>query len=143
LCGVLDNSVGVAQAAERRGVWLIGHNTDLSSFAPTRCLSGTRWIWGRLYSTEVNAMLANTWRGGTDASGGLKEGFVGITNFLPAVPRTVQDEVERVRNLIISGERSVYAGPIRDNTGAVRVPAGQTLTHPQIMAIDWQVEGLK
>jgi len=53
VCGILDNSVAVAQVAEKKGVYLIGHNTDLSKFAPTMQLAGTQWLWGGLFSKVV------------------------------------------------------------------------------------------
>jgi basic membrane protein A len=143
ITGVLDNSVGVAQTAERLGAWLIGHNADLSPFAPTRQLVGTRWLWGKLYEEELRQMLDGSWRGGSDRQGGLKEGYVGITGFSPAVPAEVQQEVMAARDEIVSGKRAVYRGPIRDNTGIERVPAGKTLSHEEVMGIEWLVEGVR
>jgi basic membrane protein A len=143
VCGVLDNSVGVAQAAERRGAWLIGHNTDLTKFAPTRQLVGTHWLWGKLYEDEVHRMLDGTWQGGGDLAGGLREGYVGFTEFSSSVPPQVQQEVAATRERISSGALAVYAGPIRDNTGQERVPAGKTLSHDETMAIDWLIEGVR
>lgn len=143
VCGVLDNSVGVAQAAERRGAWLIGHNMDLSTFASTRHMVGTRWLWGNLYKDELGEMVDGSWSGGKDRAGGLKEGYVGITGFSPTVPGDVQASVMAARDKLISGELSVYAGPIRDNAGTIRVPEGKTLTHDEIMGIDWLVEGAR
>jgi len=143
VCGILDNSVSVAQTAERRGVMLIGHNTDLSRFAPKSCLVGTRWLWGKLYADAIEQMIAGTWKGTDgDLNGGFNKGYVGITDFNSSVPEPVkQAALETIEN-IKSGELQVYSGPIKDNTGHVVVPAGTTLTHDQIMAMDWMVEGL-
>jgi basic membrane protein A len=144
ICGVLDNSVGVAQAVEKNGkAWLIGHNTDLSKFAPTRHLVGTRWLWGKLYQEEVQAVLNGTWKGGSDRAGGLKEGYVGITDFSTPVPDEVRKEVQAARDKITQGTLAVYTGPLRDNAGKERVAAGRTLTHEDIMAMDWLVEGVR
>lgn len=143
ICGVLDNSVGVARAAEKRDTWFIGHNTDLSRFAPTRQLVGTRWVWGNFYEDAARMMLENKWQGGTDMAGGLRSGYVGLTDFSPSVPEDVKQEVLVAQRRLTNGEISVYAGPISDNTGRVIVPAGETLTHEATMAIDWLVEGVR
>jgi basic membrane protein A len=143
VCGVLDNSVGVAQAAERRGVWLIGHNTDLTKFAPTRDLVGTHWLWGKLYEDEVRKMLDGTWTGGSDLNGGLKQGYVGITDFSNQVPDNIQKDVLAARDEILSGKLAVYTGLIRDNAGKERVSAGKSLTPEEVMAMDWLVEGVR
>lgn len=143
VCGVLDNSVGVAQAAEKRGAWLIGHNADLSKFAPTRQLAATRWLWGKLYEDEVRLMLKGAWKGGSDWTGGLHEGYVGITDLSSQVPADVRQEVSDAQERLASSSLQVYAGPIRDNQGKERIPAGTSLSHDQVMTIDWLVEGVR
>jgi basic membrane protein A len=143
VCGVLDNSVGVAQAAERRGVWLIAHNADLSKFAPTRQLAGTHWLWGKLFEDEISEILNGTWKGGIDRYGGLRDGYVGITDLSPSVPDEVKQIVTATRERIASGSLQIFTGPIADNTGKERVPAGSTLSHDQVMAVDWLVEGVR
>jgi len=143
VCGVLDNSVGVAQAAEKRGTWFIGHNIDLSEFAPKRQLAATRWLWGKLYEDEISAMLTDRWTGGANRSGGLREGYVGTTNFSESVPAEVQKQVTAARERLESGSLAVFSGPIRDNGGTERVPAGAILSHDEIMRIDWLIEGVR
>ena len=88
-------------------------------------------------------MVEGSWSGGQDRVGGLKEGYVGITGFSPVVPGEVQKEVAAARDKIVAGTLAVYAGPIRDNKGAVRVAAGKTLTHDEVMAVDWLAEGVR
>jgi basic membrane protein A and related proteins len=143
VCGVLDNSVGVAQAAERRGVWLIAHNADLSKFAPTRQLAGTHWLWGKLFEDEIREISSGAWKGGTDKNGGLRQGYVDITGFSSNVPDDVKQLVNARREEIASGSLQIFKGPITDNTGKVRVPEGSTLSHNEVMAIDWLVEGVR
>jgi basic membrane protein A and related proteins len=36
----------------------------------------------------------------------------------------------------------VFAGPIKDQAGAVKVPAGKTLTDPELQRLNWYVEGV-
>lgn len=144
LTGVLDNSVAVAKTAEKRGVMLIGHNTDLSGFAPRAHLVGTRWLWGKIYSDAAENMTSGVWKGTDgDLNGGFKEGYVGITDFGATVPesvrKTAMDAIEKIK----AGELAIYRGPIRDNKGNVAVPDGKTLSHGEIMGMDWLVEGVK
>lgn len=144
LCGVLDNSVAVATTAEKRGAMLIGHNTDLSQFAPNACLVGTRWLWGQLYRDAIEKMASGKWSGlDGDLNGGFKEGYVGITEFNARVPEAVRksalDAIEKIK----AGDLAVYRGPIRDNTGKVVVPEGAVLSHNEIMGMDWLAEGVR
>ena len=135
--------MAVAQTAEKRGVYFIGHNADLSKFAPKMHLAGTLWLWSGLYTKVAEDILNNQWKGGIDYNGGLDKGYVGITDFNPVVPQEVRDEVLNAKEMIASGKLAVYRGPIKDNKGKLRVKEGETLTHEQIMAMDWMVEGIK
>ena len=142
--GVLDNSVAVAQTAEKRGVYLIGHNADLSRFAPTMCLASTEWLWGKLYEDVLAQMLANQWSGtGGDVHGGLAKGYVGVTQFSPKVPANIQKKATTALEELRAGTLAVYRGPIKDRTGKVVVKPGEVMPHEAIMAIDWLVEGVK
>ena len=144
VCGVLDNSVAVAQVAQKRGIYLIGHNTDLLDFAPDVCLVGTRWQWGKLYANAVTRMIEGTWKGTDgDLNGGFKEGYVGITAFHTKVPASIQTEVLQVIQKIQNGEIYIYSGPIRDNKGNIVIKSGEKLSHEQVMGIEWLVEGIK
>lgn len=144
LCGILDNSVAVAQTAEKRGVYLIGHNADLSSFAPNSCLVGTEWLWGKLYTDVIEKQFTEGLTSITDdVNGGFKEGYVGITGFNKVVPEEVKQEALHAIEAIKRGEIDVYAGPIRDNKGAIVVNENESLTHNQIMGIDWLIEGIR
>ena len=144
VCGVLDNSVAVAQTAQKRGVYLIGHNADLKNFAPDVCLNGTQWLWGKLYTDALKQMINGTWNGTNgDLNGGFKEGYVGITDFSSIVPEKVKNKANDTVNKFITGELTVYKGPIKDNKGNIVVKAGEKLTHGQIMGMNWLVDGIK
>ena len=36
----------------------------------------------------------------------------------------------------------VFTGPLKDQSGAVKVPAGKTLTDPELQRLNWYVEGV-
>jgi hypothetical protein len=37
---------------------------------------------------------------------------------------------------------TVFTGPLKDNTGQERMPAGQAMTAEQLLSMDWLVEGV-
>lgn len=143
LTGVLDNSVAVAQTAERLGAFVVGHNADLAKFAPTRILTGTEWRWGGLYADATNLVLEKTPFAGKHFTGGLKEGYVARTAYSAAVPEEARKAADDAAAKIVSGMLQVYAGPLSDNKGQVRVKTGEVLTHDQIMGMDWLIDGVR
>ena len=43
---------------------------------------------------------------------------------------------------IISGKETVFTGPIKDQTGTVRIPAGKTATDAELLGMNWLVQGI-
>jgi basic membrane protein A len=62
--------------------------------------------------------------------------------FGPKVPQAVQDQVMQVKADLEAGKTVVFKGPIKDQTGAVKIAEGAVLTDDQMSAVDWFVEGV-
>ncbi len=87
-------------------------------------------------------MADGSWKGGADAAGGLAEGMWHDWLFRPQFQARFRRSTDGAQK-IVEKKLAVYAGPLRDNTGKERVATGQTLSHDDIMAIDWLVEGVR
>ena len=60
----------------------------------------------------------------------------------PNVPEDVQTQVEQTFDDLASGAENPFVGPIKDNTGKVRVPSGEELSDKFLYGEwDWYVEG--
>jgi simple sugar transport system substrate-binding protein len=53
-----------------------------------------------------------------------------------------QKQVEAKREELAGGKWDVFTGPIKDQSGAVKVPAGKTLADPELQRLNWYVEGV-
>jgi basic membrane lipoprotein Med (substrate-binding protein (PBP1-ABC) superfamily) len=61
----------------------------------------------------------------------------------PNVSEDVQSQVEQTLEDLASGAENPFVGPIKDNTGKVRVPAGEELTDEFLYGQwEWFVEGI-
>ena len=76
-------------------------------------------------------------------AGGLDKGYVGLASFGPSVPESAKERAKQVIQAIIAGKTNVFSGPIKDNRGKERVAKGESLTVPQIVSMDWLVEGVR
>jgi basic membrane protein A len=99
------------------------------------------WGWGRLYQDVATSVIGRSWNN-QHLSGGFKQGYVDLAPFGPAVDGAAQARARAAVDQISSGKRNVFQGPIFDNAGKQRVPAGQALTVPQILSLDWAVKGV-
>jgi simple sugar transport system substrate-binding protein len=135
-------STAVMAAAEERGKLAVAYHSDMRSVAPKAQIVAVTHQWGDYYTQRVRQVQAGTWRSG-NLWGGIKDGLVRVEAFGPKVPRAVQAEVLKLQDDIAAGRLHPFSGPIKDNTGTERLAAGQTLSDPQILSINWLVEGVR
>jgi simple sugar transport system substrate-binding protein len=136
------DSPAVVQTAEKHGVHAFGWDSDMAKYGPHAELTASTENWADYYVDEVRKVMAGTWTGGRRIAYGLKENMVVLTPLNPSVPPDVARLFEEKKHDIIDGRLVPFGGPIKDNTGVVRLAAGSALTHEQLMSIDWYVEGV-
>jgi basic membrane protein A len=72
----------------------------------------------------------------------MKDNFVDIAPFGTSVPQNVRDAINQKKNALKDGSFYEFTGPIKDQSGAVHVPAGQKLTLNDVLTMDWFVQGV-
>jgi simple sugar transport system substrate-binding protein len=141
LCQNTD-SPAVVQVAEQRGVYAFGWDSDMAKYGPRAQLAANTQHWSDYYVQEVKKVIDGTWTGNRSTVWGLKEGMVVLASLNKSLPADVVKVFEERKAAIIAGKLHPFTGPLKDNTGAVKVAAGTTMTHEQLMAISWYVEGI-
>jgi simple sugar transport system substrate-binding protein len=129
------------QTAGSRGVWCFGQASDMSSFAPDHHATAILDVWAPYYIERVKAVLDGTWQT-SDVWYGFKEGMVEMAPYNPKLPAEVVEAAEAVRKGIIDGSLHPFAGPINDQSGAEKIPAGQVIPDGDLLGMDWYVEGV-
>ena len=133
------------QAAEARGKYGVGYNADMSKFAPKAVLTSPIWHWDVYYTQIVQAVQDGTWKS-DQYWGGWKEGVVDLAPIGTMVPDDVKKMAEDEIAKFKSGEQTIFTiltGPLKDNTGADKVPAGTVLTAEDLLSnMTWFVEGV-
>ena len=113
------------QAAASRGVKAFGQSTDMAKFATGSQLSASTDVWGPYYIKRIGDVLDGTWKS-TDTWGGFESGMLAMspfTNMPEDVAALATSTVEDIK----SGKNKVFVGPISDQSGTVKVPAGTTM----------------
>lgn len=129
------------QGAAEKGAWAIGSESDMTSFAPDKFLTGTVWDWCPFYTKAAEWVKGGTFKAG-EFYGGLDDGTVSIAPMNAAVPADVQKLVEEKKAALVKGEFDYWKGPLKDNSGGVAVADGATLTIADINGMNWLVEGV-
>jgi basic membrane protein A len=144
-CDVLaqhQDSTATQQAAEEKGVFAIGYDLDTSASAPKAYMTAPIWHWGKYYAAEVQKILDGNWKQ-ENYYGNIKDGLVDLVPLTANAPEGAQTAVDKAKAAIVDGSLNVFAGPIKDQTGAVKVPAGTAMTMDQMMSFDWFVKGVE
>lgn len=129
------------QGAAEKGAWAIGSESDMTSFAPDKYLTGTVWDWCPFYKKAVAMVKDGTFKAG-EFYGGLDDGTVSLAPINKAVPADVVAMVEEKKKGLSEGSFDYWKGPIKDNAGNVVVEEGKTLTIGDINGMKWLVEGV-
>lgn len=130
------------QVAQERGLYCFGQSSDMTRFGPKAHLTAIMDDWDGYYIGRVTDVLNGTWKS-TDTWGGFKEKMVVLAPYNPAIPKDVVDLAEKARMDIIAGTRHPFQGPVKDQAGKVVIAEGQHASDPQILKMDWYVEGVQ
>lgn len=130
------------QAAEQRGLMAFGQAWDMSSFAPKAHLTAIEDHWGGYYIDRIQAALDGTWEA-QSIWGGLKEGMVRMSPWNDSLPEDVVKAAELMRDGQADGSAHIFTGPIVDQEGTEKVPAGSKLDDATLLSLDWYVAGVQ
>lgn len=130
------------QAAEARGAYVIGYNSDMRRFAPNAFLTAPVWNWGALYTKLATQVHNGTWESRQIWSG-LKENLVQLADFSDQIPASVQTLVSEKTAAIKAGQFHPFTGPIKDQNGKIVVAAGETPEDGALLSMNYFVEGVQ
>jgi len=130
------------QAAEARGAYVIGYNSDMREFAPNAFLTAPIWNWGALYTKLAKEVNDGTWKS-TQIWDGMQQGLVELADFNAKVPADVQALVAEKAAAIKAGSLHPFAGPIKDQTGKEVVAAGKTHSDGELLGMSYFVQGVQ
>ena len=132
-CDTVDPQV----LAQKKGVYSIGYNSDMSKEAPKACLCSVIWNWSAYYTAAVQSVIDGTWDG-SNYYGGMNENLVGITPVADFAAKGTQEKVDEAKKQILSGENGVFDGVIETNTGDTVGTEGKTRDDATITGkINW------
>lgn len=137
-----QDSPATQEAAQQRGVYSVGYNSDMATFAPKAHLTAAVWNWAPLYIKAAEEVRDGTWKGNQSLWWGMDKGVVDIAPYGPMVPEDVKTRVEAKRAEFKAGKDTVFVGPLKDQSGKERYAAGQTAPDKDLLGMTWFVEGV-
>lgn len=136
------DSPAVIQTAQEKGVYAFGWDSDMSKFGPKAQLVASTLNWSRYYTETTEQVLTGTWKP-TDTLWGIKEGMVVFSSLNPVIPPAVAKLFEEKKQAIVSGKIVLFAGPIVDQAGVVKVAAGSVMPMKDLLSLNYYVKGVE
>lgn len=144
------DSPAMLQTAEKAGVYGFGQSSDMKAFAPKAQLFSSVNNWGPYYIEKIQQLMDGKWNTGEGPDhwagnvwAGMGQDYLVLSPF-ENMPADVAAAAAKAAADIKSGKNKIFTGPIKDNTGKERVPAGKTLNDGELFTtLDYYVDGVK
>lgn len=135
----------VIETAERRGVMTVGYHADAASLAPNGWITGSLWNWPELFVDMVQTAQNGEFKGSKydgKYRGTLADNVVQLGSFGANVPDDVKQLVDERKAELLAGTLQPFAGPIKDQSGAVRIAESAVPTVEELESTNYLVEGV-
>jgi len=140
------DSPATGQFAESKGIGWVGYDSNAQKFAPKSWLTAALYDWGIYYTKRVKEAMAGTWKPGF-YYGNMRDRFTMLAPFGPKVSAATKAKIAAKAKAIENGTFNVFAGPLYDQSGKLRVPKGQTMQTLKggtnsLYGMNWLVKGV-
>jgi basic membrane protein A len=139
----VDGPKVIVETAAKRGKMVCGYHASQAKLAPNAYLTGAEWNWSTAYKTVIDAALTGKPHPNF-LRGGLKEGYVKMSAYGPAVSDAAKKQADGIKAKMLAGGFDIFGGGLKDNKGAVVIPAGKSLkqTDVELEKMNYLVEGV-
>jgi basic membrane protein A len=140
------DSPAIVQLAQEKGLHAFGQDSDMTQFGPKAHLTANTVNWGVYYVAKVKQALEGKWKA-EDTKWGMKEGMIELPAPNPAQNPVLKADTikafEAKKAEILAGKFHPFQGPVKDQTGKVRIAAGQAMSEAELWSLNWYVEGVE
>lgn len=144
-CDVIAQHQDTAQpqiAAQEKGKWGVGYNSDMYKEAPNAVLTSVIWNWNVYYTQAIKSIMDGTWKA-ENYFGTMKQGLVDVTELSANCAEGTKEKVEAAKKKIVDEDFRVFSGEMKDNKGNVVCQAGQILEDKYIaQEINWYLDNV-
>ena len=137
------DSPAVLKTAEAKGKRAFGWDSDMTAYGPKAHLASAVINWGPYYIKATKEALDGTWKGGTGAWWGVKEGAIDIVSIAEDVPAETKAKVAEVKKGLADGSFVIWKGPITDNAGKVQVAKDAVADDKFLGGLNFFVKGVE
>ncbi len=137
------DSPAVLKTAQEKGIHAFGWDSNMTNYGPKAHLASAVIHWGGYYANAVEQTI-NGQFSNDNFWGGVKEGMIDLA----AINTTLVSEdaiklASMTKEKMAQGEQVVFVGPIKDQTGALKIEQNVAVEDGPLHTMDWLVEGVE
>lgn len=136
------DSPAVVQAAQQKGVFAFGWDSDMSKFGPKAHLAASVLHWEKIYTPAMQQVLNKTWKP-SQIWYGIKQDAVRIESFGPSVPANVKASALAAQTAIHNGTLHPFKGPIYKQNGSLAQAKGGFISDANLSKMNYYVKGVE
>jgi basic membrane protein A len=137
------DSPAVLKTAQDKGKRAFGWDSDMTAYGPKAHLASAVINWGPYYIKATREALDGSWKGGSSAWWGVKEGAIDIVSMADDVPADTKARVEEVKKGLKDGSFAIWKGPILDNTGKEMIKKDEVADDKFLGGLNFFVKGVE
>jgi len=138
---ITTDSAAATQAADKRGKFAIGNDSDMTLYGPKAHLTAPIFNWGRYYVDVMKRIEDGSWTSSSEWWG-IETGIIDLSKFGPMVHTKIKDIVNKKKQDIMSGRFVVFEGPIYNRDGDLAIQDGIVPTDSELLSMNYFVEGV-
>ncbi len=141
-----QDSPSAGDVAKSKGIPWVGYDSDQSAaYAPVWLTTAT-YDWGPYYLSQVKALQSNTWKQ-SNYYGTLADNFTSLAPYGSLVSADTKAAIDAELKKAKSGDAKAFGwywglADRQDQTGAVKITKGQTLSQADLYSMSWFVKGV-
>ena len=128
-------------AAQEKNAFAIGYNVSTPNAAPKAYLTAPLFHWEVFYVDDVNHVIAGDWHSRAYWEG-LSNGTVTLDTLTANNDSRAAPFITEMTARIESGDFEPFTGPLMDQNGTLKVPAGTKMTEDEIWNMSWFIKGV-
>jgi len=137
------DSPAVLQTAEKAGKYAFGWDSDMTAYGPKAHLGSAVINWAPYYIKATKEALDGSWKGGTGAWWGVKEGAIDFVSMSDKVPAELKAKVEAAKAGLKEGTLEIWKGPIMGADGKEVLAKDAVADDKFLGGINFYVKGVE
>lgn len=139
---IYQDTPSVVTVAEEEGVYVVNTSSDMKAYAPDHLLVSLQISWADYFIGQVQAAMDGTFKGEA-FWGGMADNAVSLESWSDDLSQEQRAALDEKMAQITAGKFHPFTGPIIDQAGNEKIPAGETISDGDLLGISWLVKGVE